>query len=59
MGNCINDCILCVDEPKVYVPMPEDEIYKSPDNAFMTSFGTIPEIVPASPFTSPNTESLR
>lgn len=54
MGNCI----ICIDEPKVYVPMP-DEIYKSPDNAFMTSFGTIPEIVPASPFTSPNIESLR
>ena len=58
MGNCISEC-LCVDEPKVYVPMPEDVIYKSPDNAFMTTFGTIPDIVPPSPFTSPNTESLR
>jgi hypothetical protein len=55
MGNCI----LCVDKPKVYVPMPEDEIYKSPNNVFITSFGTIPEIVPPSPFTSSKEESLR
>ena len=43
MGNCI----ICFDEPIVYIPMPDDEIYTTPDNGFVTTFGTIPEIVPS------------
>ncbi|SUZ91036.1 uncharacterized protein METZ01_LOCUS43890 [marine metagenome] len=52
MGNCI----LCFKEkPNVYFdPLTHDnQIYKSPDSTFKTSFGTIPSIVPPSPFCSP------
>lgn len=48
MGNCI----ICNNIPNVYIPIEEDEIYKSPDSTFITTFGSIPEIVPPTPFIS-------
>ena len=53
-----NYCIICIDEPKVYVPIKVDQVYKSPDNTFKTSFGTIKERVPPTPYTSPQPDKI-
>ena len=55
MGNCV----ICNDVPNVYVPIEDDQVYKNPDNTFITSFGIIKEMVPPTPYTSPSLEKIR
>ena len=55
MGNCfdpISMTYMTYNDMKknVYVPVPEEQIYKSPDQTFITTFGVIPEIVPPTPY---------
>lgn len=52
MGNCI---LCCKERPNIYFEHLNynNQIYKSPDSTFQTSFGTIQPTVPPSPFTSP------
>ena len=57
MGNCLDPISMAYTmqmhndmKKNIYVPVPEEQIYKSPDQTFITTFGVIPEIVPPTPY---------